>query len=326
MTMASPDPTDLVRMYEIAALAVAADEKIRGVLSSGQAMMMYYPARGQELIPAAFSVNLTADDYVVTTYRGIHDQIAKGVPLPALFAEYLGRTTGTCKGKGGPMHVTHPESGLMVTTGIVGSGMPIANGFALASVLQGDGRVTVVNFGDGASNIGAFHESLNLASIWKLPVIFVCQNNRYAEHTTYAFGTSVERISDRAAAYSMPGVTVDAGDPTALWTAAHDAVARARAGEGPTLVECLTYKFHGHYFGDAMGYIPKEELKAAIEADPVPRLRRLLVALGHASEEDLAGIDKTATTEVEEAFAFAMASPFPEPDEIRRDVYAEELI
>lgn len=323
--MASPDRTDLLRMYEIAATAKAADEKIRGLLASGQAMMMYYSARGQELIPAAFSVHLTVDDYVVTTYRGIHDQIAKGVPLGTLFAEYMGRATGTCKGKGGPMHVTHPDSGLMVTTGIVGSGMPIANGLALASTLRGDGRVTVVNFGDGASNIGAFHEALNLASIWKLPVVFCCQNNRYAEHTTYAFGTSVEKISDRAAGYSMPGVTVDAGDPVALWTAAHAAVGRARAGEGPTLVECLTYKFHGHYFGDAMTYIPKEELAAAVAADPVPAFRRWLVEAGHASDEDLAATEKKVGAEIDDALSFAMQSPFPDPGEIRLDVYAEEL-
>src|SRR5580698_2725459 len=148
------------------------------MLTAGEIAMTYYSPRGQEVISAAVSANLQPADYVVTTYRGIHDHIAKGVPLDLLWAEFLGRATGTCKGKGGPMHVTHPESGCMVTTGVVGAGMPIGCGLALAAQVRGEKRVTVTNFGDGASNIGAFHESLNLASVWKLPVIFVCQHNR----------------------------------------------------------------------------------------------------------------------------------------------------
>jgi pyruvate dehydrogenase E1 component alpha subunit len=289
-------------------------------------MLMYYSARGQELIPAAVSVNLTTDDYVVTTYRGIHDQIAKGVPLQALFAEYLGRVDGTCKGKGGGMHITHPASGLMVTTGVVGSGLPIANGLALASILRGEDRVTVVNFGDGASNIGAFHESLNLASLWKLPVIFCCQNNRYAEHTAYADGTTVDHVAERAAGYRMPGVTVDGSDPVALWQAAAEAVGRARAGDGPTLLEAVTYRFFGHYFGEDTHYMRAEELSAAMAADPVPALRSLLLTQGHADEEELLALEKRVGGEVEEALAAALQSPFAEPDEITRDVYAEELV
>ena len=156
---------------------------------------------------------------LVTTYRGLHDQIAKGVPLHPLLAEMLGRGTGTNRGKGGPMHVVWPEVGLMLTTGVVGSGLPIAGGLAWASQLAGDDRVTVACFGDGATNIGAFHEALNLASVWQLPVVWLCQNNGYGEHTAISRHQSNSRVSDRAAAYGMPGVTVDGNDPVAVWEA-----------------------------------------------------------------------------------------------------------
>ena len=179
------------------------------------------------------SVNLTNDDYICTIYRGIHDMLAKGVPMRELWAEIAGKATGTCKGKGGPMHVTHPASGVMVTTGVVGSSMPIANGLALAAQIRGEKRVAVAYFGDGASNIGAFHESLNLASVWKLPVLFVCQNNLYGEHTRYEVATSAAKISDRAFAYQMPGVTVDGNDPIAVYTAAKRRWSAPASGGGP---------------------------------------------------------------------------------------------
>ena len=174
------------------------------------------------------------------------------------------------------MHVTHPASGCMVTTGVVGSGMPIGCGLALAAQVRGEKRVTVTNFGDGAANIGAFHESLNLASVWKLPVIFLCQNNRYAEHTAYAKGTSGESIAARAKGYGIPGVRVDGNDPVAVYEAARTAVERARAGEGPTLLEAVTFRFNGHLIGDPGEYIPKAEYQAAVAADPYPKYRQWL--------------------------------------------------
>src|SRR3546814_264657 len=171
------------------------DEKTRQTIRSGKLQTPYYSYRGQEAIPSAVSANLTDEDYICTIYRGIHDMLAKGMPLRSLWAEIAGRSTGACKGKGGPMHLTAPAKGIMVTTGIVGSSLPIANGLAWGSQLARDGRVTVAYFGDGASNIGAFHEALNLASIWKLPVVFVCQNNRFGEHTAYHKTTSIDRIA-----------------------------------------------------------------------------------------------------------------------------------
>ena len=312
-------------MYRKATLIKQNDERFRSVIKAGVLVMPYYSARGQEIIPAAVSVNLNKSDYIVTIYRGIHDSIAKGVPLKPLWAELAGRVTGTCKGKGGPMHITHPDSGVMVTTGIVGSSMPIANGLAWASQLKGDGKVSVANFGDGAANIGAFHEALNLASLWKLPVVFVCQNNGYAEHTKYELGTAIAKISDRAASYSMPGVTVDGNDPIAMWRVARDAIARARSGQGPTLIEAKTFRFFGHIYGDMDGYMDKAEKEAAMAKDPVPAFRNWLIANGHATDADLTAMEAGIEKEIDEAVEFAKASAFPDVAELRRDVYATEV-
>lgn len=182
----------------------------------------------------------------------------------------------------------------------------------------------MATFGDGASNIGAFHESLNLAAVWKLPVIFLCQNNHYGEHTTYEKATSAKQISDRAHGYSIPGVRIDGNDPVEMFATMRQAVARARAGEGPTLIEAMTFRFHGHVFGDADGYMDKAQNAAAVEADPVPRFRARLIADGIATEEDLAAIEADVEARIDAAIEFALASPFPDPEkELTTDVYAE---
>lgn len=321
-----PSQKTMVDMYRRMSLIKQNDERFRAVIKSGKLVMPYYSPRGQEVIPSALSVHLTNEDYLCTIYRGIHDMLAKGVPTRLLWAELAGRSTGTCKGKGGPMHVTHPASGVMVTTGIVGSSMPIANGLALAAQIRGEKRIAVATFGDGASNIGAFHESLNLASVWKLPVIFLCQNNQFAEHTTYAAGTSAVRISDRGIGYSMPAIHVDGNDPLAMWAAAGQAVERARNGDGPTLIEAMTFRFHGHVFGDADGYMDPKLKAAAIEKDPVPKYRAWLLEQAHATDKDLSEIDANIALEIDEAVEFALASSYPDLAELRKDVYAEELV
>jgi pyruvate dehydrogenase E1 component alpha subunit len=246
--------------------------------------------------------------------------------LKTLWAEVAGRVDGSCKGKGGPMHLTSLEKGVMVTTGIVGSSMPIANGLAWTAKLAGNGRVAVANFGDGASNIGAFHEAINLAAVWKLPVIFVCQNNEYGEHTAYEKTTSAKQIADRAVGYSIPGVRVDGNDPLAMYAAAGEALERARAGEGPTLLECMTFRFHGHVFGDDDAYMPKEQKQAAIAADPVPRFRAKLIADGVADEATLAAMEAAIEAEIDEAVEFALASPLPDVSELKQDVYADASV
>jgi acetoin:2,6-dichlorophenolindophenol oxidoreductase subunit alpha len=320
---AVPDKATQLDIYRRMNLIMQNDEASRKVIRSGRLMMPYYSQRGQEVIPSALSVNLNDDDTICTIYRGIHDMLAKGVPLKDLWAEIAGRVTGTCKGKGGPMHITHPASGAILTTGIVGSSMPIANGLAWAHKLDGSKRVAVANFGDGASNIGAFHEALNLASLWKLPVIFICQNNRYGEHTKYENATSVDQISKRAIGYNMPGYTVDGNDPFAMYAAAHAAVQRARDGEGPTLLECMTFRFFGHVFGDDDAYMDKAQKAAAIEADPVPAYRAKLIETGVATEEQLAGLEADIAAQIEEAIQYALGSDMPPVEELTRDVYAE---
>ena len=321
---AVPDAATQLEIYRRMALIKANDERSRKVIMTGRLVMPYYSPRGQEVIPSALSVNLTDDDYICTIYRGSHDQLAKGLPLKDLWAEVAGRMTGTCKGKGGPMHITYPAKGIMVTTGIVGSSMPIANGLAWASQLRGDGRVTIAYFGDAASNIGAFHEALNLAAVWKLPVIFVCQNNEWGEHTAYE-KTSNVRVADRAVAYGMPGERVDGNDPFAMYAAAHEAIARARAGEGPTLIEAMTYRFHGHVFGDQDAYMDKARKEKAIADDPVPRFRARLIADGVAGEEQLAALEAVIEADIDAAVEFALASDFPDVEELKRDIFAEEL-
>jgi len=316
----APDVSTLKRVYARMSLIKANDDTMRQAIRAGKLQIIYYSPRGQEVIPSAIADHLNREDYLITIYRGIHDQIAKGIPLKQLWAEYAGKATGTCKGKGGPMHITDLDSGVMVTTGIVGSGMPIALGMGLASQLTGDKRVTVTNFGDGASNIGAFHESLNLASLWKLPIVFVCQNNLYAEHTSYRQGTSVENIADRAVGYSMPGDTVNGNDPVEMWKAAREAIERARNGEGPTLLECRTFRFQGHLVGDDSHYIPKEEMAAAVAADPVPVFRKRLAEEFGVSADELDQIDHANQAQVDEALKFALESEYPDVSENLTDI------
>ncbi len=325
MSSTVPSKDVLLNIFRKMALLKQNDEKFREVIKAGKIIGNYYSARGQEVIPSAVSVCLNTDDYICTIYRGIHDSLAKGAPMNLVWAEVAGKVTGSCKGKGGPMHITHPASGVMITTGIVGSSMPIANGLALSSQILGDGRVTIAYFGDGASNIGAFHESLNLASVWKLPVVFVCQNNRYGEHTKYAVATSVDKIATRAMAYNMPGIHVDGNDPLAMYEAAKNAIDRARAGHGPSLIEAMTFRFAGHNLGDKDAYMDLGEKDAWIAKDPFPAYRTWLMEKGYAKEQDLAAIERQIDRDIQAAVEFAIASAYPTADELVRDVYEEVL-
>jgi TPP-dependent pyruvate/acetoin dehydrogenase alpha subunit len=306
---------------KMATIRIAEDRIIRG-LSSGEFAHSYYPVRGHEAISATLGEVLRPDDYLSATYRCFADIVAKGTPLREIIAEQEGKSTGTSKGKGGPMHVSDPRSGLMVTTGIVGGGIPIAVGLALAAQLEGSDRVAVASFGDGATSIGATHEAMNLAAVWRLPVIMLCQNNMWGEHTALGEYTLTERLSDRAGGYGMTGVTVDGTSPEALYPVLSDAVSRARAGGGPTFVEARTYRILGHTFGADQSYQPVDELDRARAAEPVGAFRDRLVELGFADKKQLDSIDSTVTSEVEEAFAFAASSPAPGRDELLVDVFA----
>jgi pyruvate dehydrogenase E1 component alpha subunit len=309
-------------MFEVMTLAKACDERLRKGISTGEFLTVYWPSRGQEAIAAGFAACLRRDDRLVTTYRGLHDLIAKGVSLVEILGEMLGRQAGACRGKGGTMHIADPGVGLMLSTGIVGAGIPVAVGLALAARAQKSSRVVAVSFGDGATNTGSFHEGTNLAATWQLPLVLVCQNNRYAEMTPTADTMHVERIADRAAGYNIPGVQVDGNDPMEVHRALSAAVHRARSGGGPTLIECLTYRFFGHFFGDPMKYIPKEELEAAKEADPVTRFADRLVNDGVIGRAEVEQIEEAGRRQVEDALVAVLASPSPTLDELDRDVYA----
>lgn len=297
------------------------DRIIRG-LSSGELRMTYYTVRGQEVIPAAICEHLRRDDYMVTTYRGMHDCIAKGVPLDELVAEMCGKVTGTSKGKGGPMHLSDPQSGLMVTTGVVGGGLPIAVGLALSSKLRGTDQVTVVNFGDGATSIGATHEACNLAALWEVPVVFVCQNNQYGEHTKFADYTRSPSLAERFRGYGMEARTVDGNSVPAMHEAAADAIGRARSGSGPVFLECLTYRLGGHSFGATTEYMDPDELSQAEANEPVGRYRRWLVDQRGIGEDVLADIEAAVLSSVEAAVEAAKASPPPAPEELLTDVFS----
>jgi len=307
-------------------IRLAEDRIMRG-LSSGEFAYTYYPVRGQEAIAGTLGEILRTDDYLSSTYRCFADIVAKGTPLREIVAEQMGKVTGTSKGKGGPMHISDPRTGLMVTTGIVGAGVPVAVGLALAAQLDGSDRVAVASFGDGATSIGATHEAMNLAAVWNLPVVLLCQNNMWGEHTPLAEYTRTEHLSDRAAAYGITGVMVDGTSPEALFPVLTEAVARARSGGGPTFVEARTYRLLGHTFGADQSYQPAEELAEARAVEPVKAFRSRLVDLGVADEGVLEAMEKEVGAEVEEAIDFAKSSAPPGGQELLIDVFAnpEEL-
>ena len=320
------EPTVLVEIYRQMARIRAVDKAIQAGLSSGKFLFSYWPMTGQESIPATLSQLIGTRDYMVTTYRGIHDQVAKGVPLAGLFAEALGRIDGVNKGKGGSPHISDPSSGSMLTTAIVGGGAPIANGIALATQLRAQDRLTIVNFGDGATSIGAIHEAMNLAGVWKLPVIFLCQNNQIGEYTPIPGYTASKDFASRAAGYGFKGVLLDANDVPALYQGLKDVVAEVRRGEGPIFVEAVTQRLGPHAGVGDTHDLTLEQLKAAKEAWPVPRTRAALLEAGICTEQQLAQIDEAARVEVEEAMSQAQAGKATPKEEMLLDVYADPSV
>lgn len=281
---------------------------------------------GQEASAVGACMSLTDEDKITSTHRGHGHCVAKGADVEKMFAEFFGKETGYCKGRGGSMHIADPSKGNLGANGIVGGGLPIAVGAALSAKRLGTGAVTVCFFGDGANNEGAFHEALNMAAVWKLPVVFVCENNKYGMSTSIERSTAVKRISDRAAAYAMLGVTVDGNDFSAVTEAVDQAVARARAGEGPSLVETLTYRWRGHSKSDRNRYRTKEEIADWQSRDPIVAMARLLVDHHIVSEDEIAAVEAEATTIIENAIAAASAAPDPKVEEATRDVYTALIL
>ncbi len=278
---------------------------------------------GQEAVAVGICMNLGLDDRIVSTHRGHGHCIAKGADLKRMMAELYGKKTGYCKGKGGSMHIADFRIGMLGANGIVGAGLPIATGAALACKLEKENRVAVCFFGDGACQEGEFHESLNLASIWKLPIIFVCENNLYGVNTRATDAIPLTDIADRAAAYAMPGVVVEGNDVIAVYEAGRDAIKRARNGAGPTFMECKTYRWRAHFEGNPIDLRPPNEIEAWKKKCPIVGFEQRLLNEGIMRRPDLDKIDQEVRRQIEEAIEFAIKSPFPEPQEALEDVYSD---
>ncbi|MGI6605200.1 MAG: pyruvate dehydrogenase (acetyl-transferring) E1 component subunit alpha [bacterium] len=277
---------------------------------------------GEEAVATGTCANLRTDDFITSTHRGHGHCLAKGGDMKRMMAELFAKRTGYCKGKGGSMHIADVDMGILGANGIVGGGLSIAPGAALSAKIRGTDQVAVCFFGDGASNQTTFHEGINFASVWNLPVVFVCENNLFGMYTAQSRHQRITDVADRAVAYGIPGVVVDGNDVMAVYEAVGEAVKRARAGEGPTLVECKTYRWRGHAEGDPALYRKEEEVLEWKARCPIARFRKHLMDLGMLTEEEADAIELEVDQEVEEAVRFADESPAPAPEEALEDVYA----
>jgi pyruvate dehydrogenase E1 component alpha subunit len=319
---------ELIQMYTRMLTIRRFEEKLKGLVFGGEVPGFVHAYAGEEAVAVGTCFALQDDDYITSTHRGHGHLIAKGADLKRMMAEIFGKATGYNKGKGGSMHIADFSIGILGANGIVGAGLPIATGAGLAAKLRQSAQVAVCFFGDGASNQGTFHESVNLASAWKLPVIYLCENNMYGEFTPAAEAVSVEDISDRAAGYNIPGVTVDGQDVLAVYEVVQEAVKRARQGDGPSLVECKTYRYEGHVIGEEAfigdrGYRSTEEIeKWKSERDPIALFKDRLFKQGVLTEDQASQIEEKVGKHLDEAVTFARESPMPALEEALEDVYA----
>lgn len=278
---------------------------------------------GQEAVSMAMAAQVDAKrgDTVTCTYRGHGHALALGMPLKTMMAEMMGKEAGCSKGKGGSMHLTDMSVGLIGTFAIVGAGLPVTNGAALTAQIKKTGAVSISIFGDGTANIGAWHEAVNLAAVWKLPAVFLCENNLYGEYSAYGDTAPVPNVADRASAYNIPGVIVDGQDVEAVHAVIRTAVERARAGEGPTLVEAKTYRYKGHSRSDPATYRPAGELEEWLKRDPINLLADKMKADGQLTDNQLAEMRKTAEKDVQEATEWAIAQPYPPLEAVYEDIW-----
>jgi len=316
------DREELLPLLEKMWIIRAFEEKVSELYAKKEILGLIHLGIGQEAVAVGICSLLHQDDYVFSGHRAHGHAIAKGADLGRLMAELAGRSTGYCRGKGGSMHIVAMDAGFVAATGIVGGTIPLALGAALVCKEKKKRQLAVVFFGDGAGQTGAFHESLNIASLWKLPVIFVCENNGYAEFTPLSAHTVVSRLADHARTYSMPNVTVDGNDLLAVLDAAREAVQRARSGEGATFIECLTYRLRGHYEGDPGKYRELSEVAEWKAKDPIARFSEMLKQKRMASEKQIREAEIEARARVEKAVDFALSSPWPEADEVTKQVFA----
>ena len=303
----------MIRQFDLRALDLYREGAMRGST---------HPYIGMEAVAVGACAALRPADRITSTHRGHGHCLAKGGDPRLMMAELLGKATGYCKGKGGSMHIADVEAGILGANGIVGGGIGLATGAALAAQLAGRDDVTLCFFGDGALNQGVLHESANLAAIWKLPVVYICENNQYAMSARADKFTSVPDPEVRAKAYGFPGVSCDGMDVMAVYRTVADAVARARAGEGPSLVVCVTYRYFGHHVGDPLNYRDKAEVDAWKTKDPIDRFQRDLIAHRVLTSDEADRLAAAVTQEIDAAVAFAKASPEPEVEALMEDVYA----
>ena len=317
-----PSREKLLWMYERLTLIREFEERLKWLVETGVPVGAVHYYTGQEACAAGVCAALDPSDWIASTHRGHGHCIAKGVEVHRMMAELYGKTTGSNRAKGGSMHITDVRVGMLGVNPIVGMGVTHAVGAALSAKVRKTSQVAAAFFGEGGASIGAVHEAMNLAAIWKLPVIFVCENNGYAQATPVEYAVSVPRIADRAAAYSMPGVTVDGQDAIAVWEAAATAVERARRGEGPSLIECMTYRYYGHHQGDDTArYRTREEEQAARDRDCIRRFREQMLDQHLLTSAELDVIEAASRKKIDDAVAFAESSPLPKPPDLFTDVY-----
>jgi len=316
-------PEKLKDMYRMMWRIRLFEEEANRQASFGNIQGAFHMYCGEEAVAVGFCTHLRTDDYVVGTHRSHGHYIAKGGSIDRMMAELFGRETGICKGKGGSMHVADFSVGMLGANGIVGGGFAPATGAALASQLRGEDRVSVCFFGDGAMQRGTFHEAVNMGAIWDLPVIYVCENNQYQQWIPQSRMTKVTSVKDMAPSYGIPGESVDGQDVLAVSRVAVNAIERARSGGGPTLIECVTYRFYGHSLGDLQEYRDKEEVKHWVnERDPIQLLRTYLMERQQISQDEDTAIQVEATAQIRSAVTFAEASSFPPDADIGNDVFA----
>ena len=319
-------PDELIEAFRQMYLIRRFEEKAEECYMRGLIHGTMHLSIGQEASAVGACMSLTDSDKITSTHRGHGHCIAKGAEVSKMFAEFFGKETGYCRGRGGSMHIANVEKGNLGANGIVGGGIPIAVGAALAAKHLGTNAITVCFFGDGANNEGAFHEALNIASVWKLPVVFVCENNKYGMSTSTERSTAVKQIATRALAYDMPGDTVDGNDFSAVAEAVDRAVSRARGGDGPSLIESVTYRWRGHSRSDRNRYRTKEEITAWQEKDPILRMSNMLTEHGIVDAERIMEIESEVEQIIEAAITFAMESPDPVQADATKYVYASETI
>jgi TPP-dependent pyruvate/acetoin dehydrogenase alpha subunit len=319
----------LMKMLRRMMLIRRFDETVKQLAQRGELVGALHYYIGEEAVAVGACAALRDDDYITGNHRSHGHPIAKGGDVRRAMAELFGKATGYCKGKGGSMHLADFSIGILGESGIVASALPVAVGAALGSKMQGNDRVVVSFFGDGASNQGACHEAMNLAAIWKLPVIFMCENNQYAVSTHFKTTVAVENISDRSAAYNMPGVLVDGQDVMAMYEATKEAVARARVGQGPTLIEARTYRYEDH--SEGLGRILREPYRTQEEVDlwrkrdPIEVHSRWLMEQGIATQQEIDEVQADVNAAIEDALKFARESPYPRPEELFVDMYADPI-